>query len=94
MGTTQQQVTRWETGKRDIRAHDVVKLSAILGVTVSYLLGVDQNGVSETLTDDESRLVRLYRSTDARGRETIMTVAESQSGEEGASEADGAEQAG
>lgn len=41
LGTTQQQIARWENGQRDPRADVVVKMSSILGVTVSYLLGVD-----------------------------------------------------
>lgn len=43
MGTTQQQIARWETGQRDPKADVVIKLSALLGVTVSYLLGVDDD---------------------------------------------------
>lgn len=44
LGTTQQQIARWENGQRDPRADVVVKMSSILGVTVSYLLGVDRDG--------------------------------------------------
>lgn len=47
-GTTQQQIARWESGVVDPRADVVVKLSGILGVTVSHLLGVDGDGPAET----------------------------------------------
>lgn len=87
IGTTQNQITRWETGKRDPKASDVLKLSNALGVTVSYLLGVNNVSSSNALADDERELIDLYRSTDARGRDAIMAIARSQSGDEGASEA-------
>lgn len=41
LGTTQQQVARWETGQRDPKTSIIVRISAALGVTVSYLLGLD-----------------------------------------------------
>lgn len=43
MGTTQQQIARWETGQRDPKADVILKMSSILGATVSYLLGVDSD---------------------------------------------------
>ena len=43
MSTTQQQIARWESGQRDPKAGVIVKMSALLGVTVSYLLGVEDD---------------------------------------------------
>ncbi|MGN0076246.1 MAG: helix-turn-helix domain-containing protein, partial [Parafannyhessea sp.] len=43
MGTTQQQIARWETGQRDPKADVILKMSSLLGATVSYLLGVDSD---------------------------------------------------
>lgn len=44
IGTTQQTVQRWETGQTDPQVGRVEAISAALGVTMSYLLGV---GVSK-----------------------------------------------
>jgi hypothetical protein len=51
---------------------------------VDELLGL----VVPAPSDDEQRLLDLYRSTDDRGRLVIMSVAESQQGVEGPSAAD------
>ncbi len=36
-------ISRWETGKRTPRTEDLLKLSKILGVSVSYLMGETGN---------------------------------------------------
>lgn len=41
VGTTQQQIARYESAENDIKASTLMKLSDALGVTVSYLLGMD-----------------------------------------------------
>lgn len=41
IGTTQQQIARYESGENDIKSSTIVKISRELGVTVSYLLGMD-----------------------------------------------------
>ncbi len=41
IGATQQSIQRYESGARDIKTSVILKLSAALGVTVSYLLGMD-----------------------------------------------------
>ena len=41
IGTTQQQIARYESGENDVKASIILKLSAALDVTVSYLLGLD-----------------------------------------------------
>lgn len=43
LDTTQQQIARYETGQRDPKADVILKMSSVLGVTVSYLLGVDSD---------------------------------------------------
>jgi transcriptional regulator with XRE-family HTH domain len=84
LGTTQQVVYRWEKGINDPRADVMVRMAGILGVTLSYLLGVDDNG-DMACSDDERKLLRLYRSTDDRGKAAILAIAESQAGDEGQS---------
>lgn len=41
IGTTQQQIARYESGENDIKSSVIIKLSAALGVTISYLLGME-----------------------------------------------------
>jgi len=82
LGTTQQVVYKWEHGINDPRADVMVRMAAALGVTLSYLLGVDDNG-NEAYSADERELLDLYRSTDTRGKDAIMAVARSQRGDEG-----------
>ena len=81
VGTTQQTIQRWETGQTDPQCSKIKAISRILGVTVSYLMGMDDVGQQQpTLTPDERRLLSFYRLTDERGRLVIMSVAESQQG--------------
>ena len=83
VGTTQQTIQRWETGQTDPQVSKVAAISAALGVTMSYLLGVDsQAGTTPTLTDEEQQLVDLYRHSNPQGREAIMAVARASSGVE------------
>lgn len=41
VGTTQQQIARYESGENDVKSSVLVKISSALGVTISYLLGMD-----------------------------------------------------
>ena len=43
MGTSQQQVARYESGANDVKSSVLLKLSAALDVTVSWLLGLDDS---------------------------------------------------
>lgn len=43
IGTTQQQIARYESGANDVKSSVLLKLSAALGVTVSYLLALDDD---------------------------------------------------
>jgi transcriptional regulator with XRE-family HTH domain len=79
--TTQQSIQRYESGEREPRTSAIVAIAAACGVTVSYILGLD-DGPWDALSDDEARLVALYRSTDARGKAAIMRTAEGESGVE------------
>ena len=77
VGTTQQTIQRWETGAVDPKIGKVEAISAALGVTMSFLLGVDSIEYdSAQLTGDERRLLNLYRRCDQKGREYMLQVAE------------------
>ncbi len=41
IGTTQQQIARYESGENDVKSSVILKLSSALGVTVTYLLGME-----------------------------------------------------
>lgn len=45
MDTTQQTIQRYESGSRDIKSSVLIKLSAVLGVTISYLLGMENTSI-------------------------------------------------
>ena len=78
VGTTQQTIQRWETGAVDPKISKVEAMSAALGVTMSFLLGVDpiEYDSSAVLPTDEKRLLDLYRRCTAQGREYLTQVAE------------------
>lgn len=73
-GLTQQSIARYESGQRDPQTSAIKALSSALNVTVSYLLGLDSSDTE--LTDEEKRLIDLYRKTDGSGQRSIMAVAE------------------
>ena len=52
MGTTQQTIQRYESGARDIKASVLIKLSATLNVTLSYLLGMENSSIPNNDTVD------------------------------------------
>lgn len=43
IGTTQQQLARYESGQRDPKTGVILKISAALGISVSWLLGADED---------------------------------------------------
>ena len=49
IGTTQQQIARYESGDNDVKSSVLMKLSSALGVTISYLLGLE--GADEVKED-------------------------------------------
>ena len=70
LGTTQQTIQRYEAGARDIKSSVLVKLSAALGVTISYLLGMENASIpSNAMTD-----VPLYGSIAAGTPIEMMEV--------------------
>lgn len=70
IGTTQQQVARYESGQNDVKSSVLMKLSSALGVTISYLLGVS----NELRTNDGFVDVPLYGSIAAGTPLDMLTV--------------------
>jgi transcriptional regulator with XRE-family HTH domain len=69
-------ISNYEQGLRRLGIEEARILSEALGnVSATYLLCLDDEGF---LTDQERELLRCFRRTDERGRETIVGVAQSQ----------------
>ncbi len=72
IGTTQQQVARYESGENDVKASVMVRISKALDVTLSYLLGMENASIPNNSTVD----VPLYGSI-AAGTPMEMVASES-----------------
>jgi transcriptional regulator with XRE-family HTH domain len=69
-------ISNYEQGIRRLGIEEALTLAQALGTaSATYLLYLDDEGF---LTDQEQELLRRFRQTDERGRETILGVAESQ----------------
>jgi len=79
IGTTQQTVQRWESGQTDPKVSQIEAISGALGITVSFLLGINdggQNDAESNALPDEVLLISLYRRMSAEGRARLMEQAE------------------
>lgn len=77
LDTTQQQIARYETGQRDPKADVILKISSILNVTVSYLLGVDSDsGYIEAIPARSYSLPIVGRIAAGAAREAIEQAGE------------------
>lgn len=74
LDTTQQTIQRYESGARDIKSSVLIKLSAALGVTISYLLGMDNAAIPNNSTVD----VPLYGAIAAGTPMEMMEVEDTQ----------------
>lgn len=72
VGTTQQTIQRWESGQTDPKASDVARISNALGITVSFIMGVDNEQESAPLTDDERELIELFRTLPPKGKHAVL----------------------
>ena len=82
LNVTQQTIYYYESGDRDIKGSTLVKMSKVLGCTVSYLLGLSDNEherafevTPRTLESDEQELVRLYRKCDQEWKHYVLQAA-------------------
>lgn len=75
-GIAQPNIARMETSDVDIKASTMLKLSATLGVTISYLLGVDVvDGVVCHNDERATELTDLFNAMDPESRDALMVVA-------------------
>lgn len=76
MGISQQQVARWETSDGDIKASALVNIAEALGVTVSYLLGVDVSDGDIRFEDERTHdLTLMFNSVSPESRDALFRVA-------------------
>lgn len=64
IGTTQQAVARWESGDRDLKGSTLMKMSNAMGVSVSYLLGLNDDDTVE-LTPFATHVIPVLREIPA-----------------------------
>jgi transcriptional regulator with XRE-family HTH domain len=71
-------ISNYEQGIRRMGIEEAQQLSLALGtVTATYLLCLDDDGL---ISGAERDLLEHYRQADARGKDTILRVAETESG--------------
>ncbi len=68
---TQQTLSRYENGRISIPNGTLESIARGMNVSVGYFLGVD----STEFTDDELRLINIYRRADDRMKEYILEMA-------------------
>ena len=73
IGTTQQTINRWESGQTEPKVSDLRKISNALGITLSFLLGLDEIGESESLSTDEKKLIEYFRQLPPSGKHAVLT---------------------
>ena len=61
IGTTQQQIARYESGANDVKSSVLIKMSSALDVTLSYLLGLKDTAEASS-SDDHFKDVPVYGS--------------------------------
>lgn len=77
IGTTQQVISRYESGDRDPKASVIAAMSSALGVTVSYLLGMDEDsGVIQMRCSPSHPMPVVGRIAAGTPREAIYQTGE------------------
>lgn len=74
IGTSQQQIARYESGENDVKSSVLIRLSGALGVSISYLLGFDVND-SPDADPRLSEITDIYRSMSDDGRNALLASA-------------------
>ena len=80
-GVTDKAVSTWENGSADPRMGAVQKMADYFGVRKSDILD-DDSSLSYELSEDEQRLLDVYRSLNVLGRRKVLENAEDLAGNE------------
>lgn len=84
LGVSQQAVYYYETGRSDIKASILAKISKLTGCTVSYILGVSDEPYETAVPSIEydggdarlAAIVDAYESMDENGRQRLAEYAD------------------
>lgn len=74
VNTTQQTIQRWESGQTDVKSNQIKAISKALGVTVSFIMNVNDDDDENTITmsADEEELIACYRKMGDAERQHIL----------------------
>lgn len=72
LGLSRSAVAQWETSRAGQLRENLVRLAAVLGVSVSWLLRGMEEG---DMRGDELALLRLYRALSAEDRAELLRLA-------------------
>lgn len=75
IGTTQQSIQRWETGQVEPKISKIEDISRALGITVSFLLGVDNKHDTAQLTAEENEMLNIMRRVTPYGKQQLLVFA-------------------
>ena len=70
-------VSQWESGVKKPSSENYIKLARLFNVSVDFLIGKDDMQVTgiERFSQDEMRLVDIYRSLNADSKKMLIQVA-------------------
>lgn len=80
-------LVRGVTDVDKVEVQNFIRIARGLGMTADELYHYDEVGTGDRLSEDEHRLVDLYREANQQGKVSIMAIAEVQRGIEGESQA-------
>lgn len=79
MNTTQQTIQRWESGQTDPKASVIKEISRVLGITVSFIMNIEDEGNEvEGLSTDERKLLKYYRQLPNDRKRMVRNVAKAE----------------
>jgi len=73
----QNTLSQWETGKRDIDLEAMISMAKYFNVSTDYFLGLtnDRHNIKSTgFNQDETSLIKKYRTLDEYGKERILSA--------------------
>lgn len=71
LGISQSTIANWTTGKANPTVEKLAELIQLIGVSADYLLTGKEG---ETITEDDKRILKLYKATTGERREYIDTM--------------------
>lgn len=75
IGTTQQTIQRWETGAVDPQVSKILQISEALGITTSFILGMQDPIPEFPMSRDEYELLHIFDHLDERGKSMLLAAA-------------------